>query len=248
MFFLARRIAYHTRRLNSPHATFPREASIRALVRAGTPAAWHALLSRLARSIAWFARDEAERALIVAAAREHPAGAVPVLRRILREGPLGHPTLELLRALIPAEDYLASVIDALHARDERSSAAADIVVLIDALEHARSPRAVEALLARLGSGDEDVRVAAVHSLAARGDPQVVPALVRTLLSADSIRTRASVAEALADAGLPIESALCDALAIALAELPGGSWTLKCDAVGDAPGGFRAAPCYRVARE
>ena len=129
--------------------------------------------------------------------------------------------LKVLRELLDDDEYGAELVELLTRHDtEYARNVEPKVQLIKALDGVVSPEAREQAERFLEDVNETVRFHAVETTFAQGDASSVPALVKLLVTEESVRVKNKVAEGLMTRGLVISSELRDVATDALVDTNG----------------------------
>ena len=197
--------------------TYDRIEAIQALVDAQTPEAAAALLRRFNFSIDPSITDQEEKELsfqgIVTAGRETDVAREQVVEAVrtfaARAEQLNWP-LKVLRELLDDQAYVDEVCELLEKYDtEYTRNVEPKVQLIAALEDVKADDVREAVEPFLGDVNETVRFHAVQTTFAQGDATSVAALVKPLVTEESVRVKNKVAEGLLKRGWVIPEELRD---------------------------------------
>lgn len=229
----------HAERVLDKRAMSPdRFASIEYLCNVATDEAWRALLPRFNFTVDPSITDREEKQFILEHISEARETAVEPVKEFLRKAQAVNWPIKMLRALLPAEEFVAELIDVLSGEEtayqknaERKNQA------IIALEDCPDPRVPDAVAPFLDDVSEDTRFHAVRTLLAQDDPKSAGAIFALLVRDDSLRIRTNVAEGLAEKGWHCPEELREKVLPVLPRIPTGPYTLD-------PSGVLKGPARR----
>lgn len=225
-----RAVLRHAEKVMDKRAMSPdRFASIEYLCRLATAEAWRALLPRFNFVVDPSITDHEEKAYIFDAITANPENAVVPVKEFLRITPSLTWPAKMLKSMVSREDLVTELVNLLATHDTGYEKNAERKgQLISALEEETDPRVPAAVLPFLQDFTEDIRFAAVRTLAAQADELAREPLVKLLIEDASARIRCTVVEGLAARGWAIDAAQRDQVARLLQMLPNGPWVITKD--------------------
>lgn len=222
----------HAERVLDKRAMSPdRFASIEYLCNVGTDEAWRALLPRFNFTVDPSITDREEKQFILEHISEAKETAVEPVKEFLRKAQAVNWPLKMLRALLPADQFAAELVDVLSAEEtaytknaERKNQA------IIALEDVPDPRVPAAVARFLDDVSEETRFYAIRTLLAQDDAASAEGLYALLVRDDSMRIRTNLAEGLAEKGWRCPDELREKVLPVLPRIPNGPYTLDAGGV------------------
>lgn len=227
----------HAERVLDKRAMSPdRFASIEYLCNVATDEAWRALLPRFNFTVDPSITDREEKQFILEHISEAGDTAVEPVKEFLRKAQAVNWPIKMLRALLPAEEFVAELIDVLAGQETAYQKNAEQKnQAIIALEDCPDPRVPDAVAPFLDDVSEDTRFHAVRTLLAQGDPKSAAPIYELLVRDDSLRIRTNVAEGLAEKGWACPEELREKVVAVLPRIATGPYTLDPAGVLRGPG-------------
>jgi HEAT repeat protein len=190
---------------------YDRQEAIEALAGMGTADAAEVLLKRFTFHIDPSITDQEEKDSAFRGILRAGAQAVEPVRAFAAKAESLAWPMKLMKDLVGETEYVEELLLWLSAWDTEYAKFVDPKVqLLAELEHRRHPRIAAEIERFLEDVNEPARFHAVATLLAQGDVAAAPALVSLLLSEESVRVRAKIAEGLALRGWPVPAEQRDA--------------------------------------
>jgi len=195
---------------------YDRQEAIEALAAMGTADAAEVLLRRFTFHIDPSITDQEEKdSAFRGILRAGDQAIEPVRAFAAKAESLAWP-MKVMKELVGETEYVEELLRWLSGWDtEYAKFVEPKVQLLAELEERRHPRIAAEVERFLEDVNEPARFHAVSTMLAQDDAAVVPALVTLLLSEESVRVRARIAEGLAGRGWPVTATERDAVRKAL---------------------------------